>query len=353
MRDGDRNILTVRTRYERFNGYVGIDNSGSSSSGPIRARLDVNFNGLLTAGDQLSLGGVITPLDPDELQLVRARYALPLGRHGTELRFGGYYGHTQAGGELRARDFTGDSAEVDVALAHPLQRSRGDNMWLTGRFTFRSSELDRAGIVIRDDRIATASLTLAAASRLGEAGRLRTRLSATQGLGILGATRRGDPLASRDDAGGVFTRLEVGAEAELPVGGGFSLALAAEAQIASRPLLASEKIGLGGRTFLRAFDYREASGDDGAAGSVELRFDLRDPPRPLRSLQPYVYADAGRVTNQGPQRSSGSLASAGAGIRAGLSEGFHVGVELGVPLTAGVFEREPAPRFSFTISKSF
>src|SRR5207253_2531564 len=115
----------------------------------------------------------------------------------------------------------------------------------------------------RDDRIVTASATLAGNARI-LGGRLRVRLSYVQGLDLLGMTMRGDPLASRADAGGPFSRLEFWTEYERSLGHGLSVDLRGAGQLASRPLLASDEFGLGGRQFLRGFDYWEMSGDEGA-----------------------------------------------------------------------------------------
>ena len=352
VRRAGRNVLTVATRLQRVSGRATLDNWGTDTIGPVRARVGVDFNSLLLRGDQLSVGGGVTPFEPGELQIVDLRYRLPVGRAGTMIGVGGYVGRTRSGGDLRDRDLGGDSSEFDLDLTHPLARTRAGSLWLNGRLALRNSELDEAGRPIRDDRLVTASAGLYATGRpLG--GRGRGRLTGVQGLDLLGATARGDPLASRRDAGGVFTKLEAWADWVRPLGSGFSLELATRAQISNRPLLSSEEIGLGGRQFLRAFDYREASGDEGAAGSAELRFDLRDLPSPARRAQFYAYLDGGRVRDIGTGRGFEELASAGGGVRLFLRHGFEAGVEVGVPLTRGLFDREPDPRVSFSLSADF
>ena len=184
-------------------------------------------------------------------------------------------------------------------------------------------------------------------------GKLRSRVSLVQGLDVLEVTRRGDLAASRRNAGGVFTKAEYWADYLRPLGSGFSLELATRGQVSDRPLLSSEEIGLGGQQFLRAFDYREASGDQGAAGSAELRFDLPDLPRPVYRVQVYAYADGGRVHDLQSTRLPQGLASAGFGLRVHLRSGFRAGAEIGMPLTRGIGEAEPDPPFSFSISNVF
>ena len=350
IRNG-RNILRVRTRYDRLAGRLWLDNWGSETIGPVRARAMIEANGVATFGDRLTLGAMITPADPDELQFVDAGYRVPLGRNGTEIGVQAYLGWTNSL-DFSGREVEGDSGEIEAEISHPLQRTRDNSIWLSGRFTLRDSELMRPGQQLRDDRIVTASATLSNSARVA-GGRMRGRFTLTRGLAILDATDRGDPNASRSDAGGVFTRLDYWLDYYRSLGAGFAILLATEGQLADRPLLSSEEMGLGGRRFLRAFDYREMSGDEGAAVSGEIQFNLREPVRTVRNLQFYAYADAGSVANDRGGFGGGSLASAGGGVRVTLRERLDAGVELGIPLTDGAFDQDPDPRFSFTITARF
>jgi hemolysin activation/secretion protein len=163
----------------------------------------------------------------------------------------------------------------------------------------------------------------------------------------------GDPLASRLDGSAIFTKLAFSAHYGVPIAGPTSIALGMEGQLASRPLLASEEIGLGGRSFLRGYDYRAVSGDRGAAAFAELRFDLKSPSRAVRRAQIYAFGDAGKVSNIRGGTGGGSLASIGGGARLWLHKGLEGGVELGVPLRKAPFGPETDPRLSFTLGYAF
>jgi hemolysin activation/secretion protein len=352
IRENGRNILAVQTRYDRAQGRVTIDNWGSDTVGPVRAWAELDVRGVALRGDELSLGAATTPFEPGTFQLVEAHYRLPVGGRGTTLAVGGYYGHSDVEPEGTRAGFTGDSWEIEIEANHPLLRSRARSLWLTGRFELRDSELVRGNVPVRDDRIATATASFYGYNRFA-GGRLRGRLSLVQGVDLFNATRAGDPLASRRDASGVFTKVEGWAEYWHGLGGGFSTQIAARGQFADGPLLSSEEMGLGGPEFLRAFDYREQSGDEGVAGSIELRFDLKDLGRTVQTVQFYGYADAGHVSNLGPNGRSGSLASAGGGVRVKLDGGWEAGFELGVPLTDGDNDWNPEPRFSFSLRARF
>jgi hemolysin activation/secretion protein len=352
VRDGARNVLRIETRRERVTGQLFVDNWGTSSLGPIRARALVNVNGLAKMGDQLTLGAMTTPLAPREFRFLQAGYSLPVGNGGTELSARAYLSRSAAGGSLRDFDLDGEAVEAELGLSHPLLRSRTANLWGYLTVSLRDSGLDVDGRKARDDRITTASAALYGWARAG-GGAVRVRMALVRGLDIFAATRPGEPLASRRDGDGVFTKLTFWADYTRPLGGAFSLQVSGQGQLASRPLLASEEIGLGGRAFLRGYDYREFSGDRGAAGAAELRYDLRQPLPFVQRAQVYAYADGGRVTNLEGGYGSGALFSAGGGLRLWLPHRIEAGIELGVPLRNGFDRRRPDPRLSLTLAARF
>ncbi|MBX3562398.1 MAG: ShlB/FhaC/HecB family hemolysin secretion/activation protein [Sphingomonas sp.] len=351
VRQGGRNILRIETRYDRVRVRATLDNWGTSAIGPLKARVVADLHGQIVRGDRLTLGGIVTPLQPREFQLLQAGYALPLGA-ATELSATGYLSRSNAGGAARALELDGDAAEAQLSLSHIVLRSRTANLWVYLNLAHRESGLDRRGARIRNDTLTTASFSTFGASRLG-GGTLRVRLSLVQGLNLLDATIGGDPLASRRDGSGVFTKAAFWADYTRVLGDGFSVQLSGQGQLASRPLLASEEVGLGGRAFLRGYDYREFSGDEGAAGAIELRYDLPLTTSVIRRAQLYAYADGGRVTNLRGGFGSGSLVSAGGGVRLSLPRRIDAGLELGVPLSDGFDGTRPDPRLSFTLAARF
>lgn len=352
-RRGGRSILVVKAVHKRIEARAYVDNWGSATVGPIRARLTVDFNGLFSGGDQLSVGGVVTPIQPSEFALARAAYRVPIGTGGTEASFGGYFATSQPGGALADRNIEGRSIEVEASLRHPFLRSRTGSLWAGVDFRVRDASQTREDLKVRDDRLAIVGANLVAAQQL-PAGRLRGRLAVAKGIDAFDATGRGDPLSSRADASGRFAKLEAWGEYEQAFGRQFSINLQAEGQIADGPLLSSEEMGLGGRSFGRAWDYREFSGDRGIAGSAEFRFDIENLPRPIWMVQLYGYGDAGKVANDHGGIGGGSLASAGGGVRLWLRNGIEASLEAGFPLTDG---SDPAagrdPRFSFSLGGRF
>lgn len=342
-----RNILVVDTKRDRVAGRVALDNWGISSVGPVRLQGNVDVHGVAGSGDRLTLGAVATVPDVEEFHLVRAAYSVPIGNDGTELRLDSYLARSEPGGAIADRDLDGRSLEAALAVSHPFVRSRAWSLWGDLGFALRDSRQSRDDVRIRDDRFATLTASAFANAKLGD-GRVRGRIAFVQGVDAFDATERGDPLASRPDGSAIFSKVEAWGRLNAPLSQKISLQIEAQGQIASRPLLSSEEMGLGGRTFLRGYDYRELSGDKGVAGSAELRFDLGKLGNAVRWVQPYLYADAGSVGNYQGGGGGGSLASTGGGVRLWLGSRFEAGVELGVPLRDGAFGRDCDPRLSLT-----
>ena len=348
-----RNILLIDTRREPAVGRISIDNWGSGTVGPVRAHFSTDFHGVLSAEDRFSFGGVITPLQPREFALIRGGYTKGIGTNGTEFSFGGYAARSQPGGVLRDRDFEGKSVEGSVALSHPLLRRRSASAWGDLELRVRDAEQTRRGVTIRDDRLSVLRASTYFSARAA-GGRARARVALSRGLGIFDATREADPLRSRSDGSAIFSKAEFWAHYDREIAGPVSVQVQAEGQVASRPLLSSEEMGLGGRYFLRGYDYREFSGDKGIAGSVELRFDLNTAGGPVRAAQVYTYADAGSVGNLEEGRGGGSLASIGGGVRVWLKPKVEASIEVGVPLREGFDEDQDLdPRISFTLTSRF
>ncbi|WP_431848446.1 ShlB/FhaC/HecB family hemolysin secretion/activation protein [Allosphingosinicella sp.] len=348
-----RTLLILRTSRDPVRGRASVDNWGSSTVGPVRAQLRVDVNGLFAEDDRLTIGGVVTPLDPKEFALARIAYAKAVGGNGTEITASAYAARSRPGGILSDREFEGQSLEGSIALSHPFIRSRAGSLWGETEFTVRDSEQSLADVVVRKDRLSILKAGLFSSAELG-GGTARARLTASRGLGIFDATREGDLLTSRADGSAIFSKFEFWGHYDRSLIGPVSFQLQGEGQIASRPLLSSEEMGLGGRYFLRGYDYREFSGDKGVAGSIELRFDLPRLGRLVRDAQLYGYADAGTVGNYGDGSGGGSLASAGGGIRTGLGRNIDASLEVGVPLKEGADrDEELNPRISFVIGSRF
>lgn len=352
-RDGGRRILVVDARRQDFGGSVLLATDGTKPVGPIRARIDLDANGLISPRDRVDLSFSTTPLDPDELAFFSARYSVVVNDAGTLLGAFGSWSRTEPGAYLAARELLGESWQGGVRMRHPLLRGQRRSLWLEASAEVQDLAQDSFGTLARHDRIALARLGFYGFGPLA-GGTLQGRATVSQGLDILGATALGDPLASRLDAGPGFTTLTWWLNWRRSLAPRVSLSLAANGQLSTDPLLIAESFALGGNAFLRGYDFAQAIGDEGVAGVGELRYDWPRAFGAVQHLQLYAFADGGMVSNLAGGRGDETLASSGAGLRADVTRNLDFDLEVAVPLTDPRYDTgDKTPRLNLRVSQSF
>lgn len=355
LRQEGFNILLVTVEEDRASAYAQLDNRGSKEVGPIRSTVLGSVRSVVQAGDELAVLLSNTPLQPSEFAFVRARYGMPLALDGGTISLAGSYGRSNPGASLAPLDVVGKSADAALTVTQPIARTR--NSALTAAVELRHIDIRQrlAGVRLRHDTLDTLTATLDGVARVG-GGTARAQLLFVAGLPFDGISRAGDPLTSRQDGDGRFITLGYFADWTLKLSRGATLVLASAGQIASRPLLATAEFGVGGPAFGRAYDFAERTGDEGIAGSAELRFDTgRAVPGLIDRSHLYGFADGGAAWNRGRLgRGGGALASAGAGVRLGLGR-FDAMVEAAFPLTDDRrFDTgDRQPRINLRVSRSF
>jgi hemolysin activation/secretion protein len=313
---------------------LGVDNLGSSSVGPWQSYATAAFNSYLAPGDSLVVNLSTTPGDVRELGFGRLAYEVPVGTDGARIGASGYYSEVWPGDFRRSfsDNIRTESFELRGSIA-PVQ-SQKTSVTLTAAAGFSNvNENDVFGPVYAD-RIRTASLTSDFRLQDNFGGINYLTVTYRQGLDILGASHRDDDFLSRDGASGKFSALNFWFTRYQTLTDAWSLKLAAAGQIASGPLFTSQQFYLGGLAFGRGYGAAEISGDNGLAGSAELRFDQKLNLQYLSGYQLYGFVDTGVAWNSGYSLSEGlSLTSAGGGVRFFLTEGLQADIGGAVPLT--------------------
>lgn len=351
--DGTRRVLVVDARRQDFSGAVLIASDGTRPVGPVRARIDLDANGLISPRDRIDLSFSMTPFDPDELAFFSTRYSVIVNDAGTQLELFGSYSQTEPGAYLAARELQGEAWQGNIRLRHPLLRTQQRSLWLEASGELQNLRQDSFNTLTRQDRIALARLGFYGYGPLA-GGSLQGRATVSQGLDILGANQVGDPLSSRGDAQPDFTTLIWWLNWRRGIAPRLSLSLAASGQFSTEPLLIGESFALGGNGFLRGYDFAQRVGDQGVAGVGELRYDWPDALGAVRGVQLYAFADGGTVTNLGDGRGGGTLASSGGGLRADITRLLDLDLELAVPLTEPRYDtNDNSPRFNLRVVQSF
>jgi len=327
-----RLILSLKT-WHVFTSF-GVDNLGSSSVGPWQSYGTAAFNSYLAPGDSFVVNLSTTPGDPRQLAFGRLSYDVPVGTDGARIGASGYYSEVRPGDfrHLYSDNIKTESFEIRGSIV-PLQ-SQKSSLTLTAAAGFtNATEKDVFGPIYAD-RIRTASLTSDYRLQDSFGGTNYLTVNYRQGLDILGASHRGDDDLSREGASGKFSALNFWFTRYQTLSDVWSLKLAAAGQTASGPLFTSQQFYLGGIAFGRGYGSAEISGDNGLAGSAELRFDQKTSLQYLSGYQLYAFVDSGVAWNDGYRLSDGlSLTSAGGGVRFFLADGLQADIGGAAPLT--------------------
>ena len=311
----------------------GVDNLGSSAVGPWQSYATAAWNSYLAPGDSLVLNLSTTPADPRQLAFGRLSYEVPVGTDGARIGASGFYSEVWPGDarHLINVNTKTESFEFHGSIA-PLQ-SLKSTLTLTAGFGFSNvTENDFFGPVYRDS-IRTANLGADYKLQDNFGGTNYLTLGLRQGLDILGASHRDDDFLSRDDASGKFTALNFWYTRYQTLTDSFSLKIAGAGQWASGPLFTSQQFYLGGLAFGRGYGSAEISGDNGIAGSFELRFDQKLNYRYWSGYQLYSFVDAGTAWNAGYNFGDGyTLTSVGGGVRMFLFDDWQADIGVAVPL---------------------
>lgn len=350
-RNNGRGILTVRTVEVADNLRVTFDNYGTETFGPVRARIETSSNGLLSERDWLATQLLVTPFNPSELTFASARYSHIITDGGSRVTITGAAGRTKRSldeGRVIAKSRSKFSA---LTLIIPAIQTRKADFALSVEAAVLSVDRNFSNGRVRNDNVATVSASLTGNANL-MGGRMAGGMAAIRGLNVLGATQANDPNASRRDGSGIFTKAEMWASWTRKLGEGFSVRTAVQGQVASRPLLSSQEIDLGGPRYGRAFDFSERSGDQGVSASFELRKRVRSPLKNVSNTQLYLFGDGGYVDNLRSRSGGGSLASAGGGARLNMGK-INFGVEVAVPVKGRREFGGTAPKMNATIGLAF
>src|SRR3954471_10277031 len=327
-----RLMLSLKT-WHVFTSF-GVDNLGSSSVGPWQRSGTAAFNSYLAPGDSLVFNLSTTPGDVRQLAFGRLSYDVPVGTDGARIGASGYYSEVWPGDyrHLYSDNIKTESFEIHGSIV-PLQ-SQKSSLTLTAAAGFTNATENDVFGPIYADRIRTASLTSDYRLQDNFGGTNYLTVNYRQGLDIFGASHRDDDYLSRDGASGKFSALNFWFTRYQTLTEAWSLKLAAAGQTASGPLFASQQFYLGGVAFGRGYGSAEISGDNGLAGSAELRFDQKLNLRYLSGYQLYAFVDSGVAWNDGYRLSDGlSLTSAGGGVRFFLADGLQADIGAATPLT--------------------
>jgi hemolysin activation/secretion protein len=111
-----------------------------------------------------------------------------------------------------------------------------------------------------------------------------------------------------------------------------------ETQLADRPLLALEQIGLGGQDTVRGYRQDLLLADNGVIASAEVRLPIFTAPDSKQILQVVPFLDFGwgwnKPNNPSPNPTPSTIASGGLGLRYQGGDNFSAKLDYGIPFNA-------------------
>ena len=276
-----RLIVTAETW--RVFGTVGVDNSGTYAVGPLQAYSSLNLNSGFVAGDSLGVSASTVPDSVQDFRYGRASYDAPVGNDGARLGASGSFGEVRPDNAQRlvgART-TSQTFELRGSVV-PLQ-AKESSLTLAAAVAYSDeTNEDNAGLTYKDH---ARTISVAADYKLHDQldGWNYVTLGVKQGLDTLGATATNDPLSSRTRASPNFAVYSFAYSRYQPLFGPWSIKGQVLGQMASGPVLSSQSFFLGGAGFGPGY----YSGDNGVAGSLELRLTQTVGGKFLKSYQLY------------------------------------------------------------------
>ncbi len=279
---------------DRFSGSVDADNSGSRYTGAQRLGGTFSLNNPFGEGDVAALRAVTSF---DGLDYGRAAYQRQFGKVDAGVAYAAM--HYELGEEFDSLQAHGTARIASVYGRYPLLRSRSTNLFAQLGFDAKSfrDEVDATSPASVNDKKTRASmLSLVGDHRDGFGGGGSSSYSVTWTSGSLdlqtALSASHDASTARSD--GHYDKLAFNFSRLQNVTSSLGLYAALEAQLATKNLDVSEKMGLGGATAVRAYPEGEAYVDDGVRLRLEARWLVRQLPAYVPGqLQAVGFFDSG------------------------------------------------------------
>jgi hemolysin activation/secretion protein len=342
-----RLIVTVETW--QIYAAQGFDNLSSLAIGPWQTYSAIVFNSNLIAGDTLGVNLSTTPTAMRELKFGRVFYDAPVGTDGVRLGASALYSEAWPGDVRRLFGSYTQTETYEIRGSFTPLQSRTSSLWLTGTAGYSDvSGRDSIGIPY-SDHLRTATVTADYRLQDDFGGWNYVTALYRQGFDGLGATQFGDLYVSRPGASGVFSVFDFLVTRYQTLSDLWSLKFSVSGQLASTVLLTSQQFYLGSAAY--GPGYYE--GDNGIAGSAELRFDqvLANPV--LKGYQLYGFIDRGAVWNVDSRDTVLSLSSVGVGVRLYLADQLQAGLAVAFPLRYRTTENDVRDaRILFSLSNT-
>ncbi|MEA1648680.1 POTRA domain-containing protein [Nitrospirillum sp. BR 11164] len=348
-------IIVVKSERKAVDASLAFDNRNTPYVGAFEWVGSVSVNSFGEHADRLTLTSkVSTPFRRE--WFVQGGYQGMFSSDGLTAGLTSSFSRASPGQELDQLNVHSRVASEMGTVTYPIIRSRLENLRAFGEFEYRDIRTTLGADLFNQDHLRIFRAGVSYDKTDTWDGITAVRGTVHQGLDILDATPRKSDYASRLGGNADFTKFTVDVTRVQQLPANFSLLATATAQMSLAPLLASEEMALGGPNFGRAYDEGEISGDNGWAGSLELRYTPLVPELFPEGMQFYAVFDGGRVWSLSNYRPTGrvTVASVGGGVRINMAKELFTTLEVDQPLDRQVQTQGGKPtRVFFSITAHY
>ncbi|WP_171815980.1 ShlB/FhaC/HecB family hemolysin secretion/activation protein [Candidatus Phaeomarinobacter ectocarpi] len=349
---GTMRIIAEAKREEpRF--LINMHNWGPEALGREGITGFVRVPGLALYGDEIQ-ASFFTTRDWGEQFVGQLAYERGLTASGLKVRLEGTYGEAEPTGVVATLGATSRSYTGKLEVSHPIYRDRTNLVDLYGGLDYADlkGELFNQTVLLSNDKTRTAYL--GAESEFSWDGwSIDTWVEARKGVGIMGASKRGEPNLARPEARPNAWSLLAETNITTPTFQTFRLDLRGMGQHARDPLMAVEEFSFGNYTIIRGYDPGAATGDAAIAGSIELTGLGHRPFNDRTHVEFFGFLDVGEYWNRDQSAvAQHTLASSGVGMRVTVDEYARAEIVYAEPMREprGQGEGVQSPRVLFSLT---
>jgi hemolysin activation/secretion protein len=314
-REGETDLALKLADESLLVGEIGLDNTGSRSTGEERLTGNLAMNSPLGLGDLLSANLIHS----EGSDYARLAWSLPVGADGWRVGINASrLDYRLVAPEFRALKGEGESSSVGLDASYPLIRSRLRNLYASLAYDRKAFDnRTNSGTTSRyDSDNLTLSLTGNLFDNFGGGGANSASLALTRGDVSLGTLDTSENAALE----GSFTKLRYALSRQQIITPGLSAFAAFSGQWTQDNLDSSEKFYLGGANGVRAYPANEGGGAKGQLLNLELRWKLPE------GFTATAFYDWGRITqnvnNTVLAASPNTYSLKGSGLSLGWQAGF-------------------------------
>ncbi|OUL31352.1 ShlB/FhaC/HecB family hemolysin secretion/activation protein [Nostoc sp. 106C] len=358
-------VLSVQVAEAKtFSTQISLDNNRTPGIGSFERQIQLNQANLLGLGDGLSIGYANT----DGSNSVDLSYKLPINPRNGTLQFNYSYASSNVIEEpFNVLDIEGTSQEYGVTFRQPLVQTPTTEFAVGASITHRDSDVGFLEAQV-GERLPFPSVG-ADANGKTKATILRlfqdwTQRSSKQVLAARSQFSLGidalDATINEDAPDGQFFAWRGQAQWVRLLAPETLFLVRADVQLADRPLLASEQIGLGGQATVRGYRQDQILADNGFLATAELRYPVLRVPEIQGLLQVTPFIDFGTAWNiSQPGRTTlnpDTIASTGIGFlwqQNNLTARFDWGIPLGIDIPNKNTWQENGLYFSIIYTQPF